>query len=263
MLRTHTPGFIQPIPLAVDDRSPLAYRFRQITRIDDQCELSTGIIRLKNLRLEKLIPIIQKYSDLTGKVFSGYYDPQAKTFNIANCPYTGIGANYYNLNRAIFNEHDLKRLFYRIKNQTNQDVDTQMTELGWSWNCRPNERHIVIGLQEGIHGRGIMHSADEIIRPLAAIGTETKPVEVLVIRPRKKVYRESAVSVNIWDQNSEAAFGKLLIALNIARQWNKHLILEDLARSTAYSLSLGYFPKGNTFPAIPLTELQKRGLHYC
>lgn len=257
------PGYIQPIPLVIEDRSPLIDRFREITQIDDQCELSTGIICLKNLRLEKLIPIIQKYSDATGKVFSGYYDPQARTFNIANCPYTGIGANYHSLDRARFNEHDLKRLFYRIKNQTNEDIGTQMTELGWFPNCRPSERHIIIGLQEGVHGKGVMHSADEIIRPLAAIGAETKPVEVLVIRPKKKVYREPAVSVNIWDQNPETAFEKLLVVLTVARKWNKHLILEDLSRSVAYSLSLRYFPEGNTFPVIPLTELQKRELHYC
>jgi hypothetical protein len=203
-----------------------------VERVEHQCELSTAVINLQKLPIEELIPLIQQYADQTGKFFSGYYDKSTNTFHIANCPYTGVGASRTELDQTAFDQSDLDQLVNRTQKTIKADmIDPLLSR-------RSNESRIIIGLQEGVHSEGPRHQFEELAKPLQNISNEVRSVDVVVIRPRQKLYQEPAVCVNIWDEDEDSAFLKQIQVLDLARKWNDHVILEDIYRFTSYSLKL-------------------------
>ena len=207
-----------------------------VERVEHSCELSTANIKLQGFSLDQLLPIIQEYADQTGKFFSGYYDYFTDTFHVANCPYTGVGASLDELDKSKFDQKDLDYLTSKVREQTGRNIEAVMVDPLLP--CKPYESRIVIGLQEGTHGQGALHHLEDVTRALSDVAGDIKQVEVVVIRPNQKPYKEPAACVNVWDEDRDAALLKELAVLNLARQWNHHVILEELYRFTSYALKL-------------------------
>ncbi len=223
---------------------PMAYAHlskRIIKRQIDQREISTAAIYLQGLALKDLIPIIQKYSNLSGKVFSGYYDELKQKFCISNCPYTGIGAKQDELEKTSFNQTDLDKLIKQVKQSTGRNITAKMyKEINYDFSRIPEYR-MVIGLQQGTNGDGEIHSFEKLafLRLSKIQPIEAKVVKVLVIQPNQELYQEPAIYISIWNnKNSLFAQDAVLEVLEIAQNWNHHVIVEDLLKGTASSYEL-------------------------
>ncbi len=226
------------IPTIYHPASPEADQVRVLRRMVKDVinsELSTADIKIYGFPKVRLMSILQKYADRFGKVFSGFFNRRNKTFHIANC--FGIASNSDALDSAVFDQLDLNKLIHQVKHSTGRNIKARMTQM--SRDCLLNKYHeyrIVIGLQEGIHGKGVVHSYEEVAKPLEDIALDLKPVEVIVIHPKQKPYREPAVCVHIRDKNYNVAFVKLLKVLDIARQWTDHVVVENCAKRLALKM---------------------------
>ncbi len=232
--------YLAPQPMHPFDYAALAKR--TVKRVIDQRKMSTAAIHLQGLPLKDLIPIIQRYSNLSGKVFSGYYDEMKQKFCIANCPYTGVGAKQDELEKATFNQSDLNKLINQVKKSTGRNITAKMYEEGINYNFhRIPEYRMVIGLQEGIQGKGEIHSFEKLVfLELSKIQPiEARAVKVLVIKPNQELYQEPAIYVSIWNKkDSRFAEDAVLKVLTIAQNWNHHVIVEDLLKGQAIAYEL-------------------------